>query len=186
MERGELRELLVAAALAILENGTGEFSLRAVARAGGVSAMAPYRHFPDKAALLAAVAERGFTALRNDLMVADSAPEPHAALLAQGLAYIAFARARPALFRLMFAGQPCHVKPMPKDAGAYDVLARRVAELVPGDAASAALACWSIVHGLAMLVLDRRLAGLDPEHERRALWLFITALGRHDDSAGRR
>ena len=177
-ERGELRETLVAAALAILENGVEELSLRAVARAAGVSAMAPYRHFRDKAALLAAVASCGFTTLRDCLITADSAPEPHAALLAQGLAYVAFARARPALFRLMFTDPVCRTEPSAEDAAAYDVLARRVAVLVPDDAESATLACWSIVHGLAMLVLDGQLAGLDLEHERRALWLFVAALGR--------
>jgi len=176
--RGELRSTLLAAALAMLESGTGELSLRAVARAAGVSAMAPYRHFADKAALLAAVAGCGFAALYDGLAAADSAPEPRAALLAQGLAYVAFARARPALFRLMFMDQPGQLKPAGGDTGAYDVLARRVAELTPDDADSAALACWSIVHGLATLVLDGRLAGLAPERERRALSLFVAALGK--------
>jgi AcrR family transcriptional regulator len=174
---GELREALVVAALSILENGTGDLSLRAVARAAGVSAMAPYRHFADKAALLAAVAERGFVALHDDLAAADGAPDPRAALLAQGLAYIAFARARPALFRLMFVDQLGQVKPAGEENGAYDILARRVVALAPNDADSAALACWSIVHGLATLVLDGRLAGLDPAQERRALSLFVAALG---------
>jgi len=176
--RGELRETLVAAALALLESGSGELSLRAVARAAGVSAMAPYRHFADKAALLAAVAQCGFAALQDALAAADRAGAPRAALLAQGLAYVAFARARPALFRLMFRDQLGLAKPAHEDTAAYDVLARRVAELAPGDAESAALACWSIVHGLATLVLDGRLAGLDPEQERRALSLFVAALGR--------
>ncbi|WP_423787484.1 TetR/AcrR family transcriptional regulator, partial [Klebsiella pneumoniae] len=47
---GGLRATLVEAALDLLEHGVGDVSLRAVARAAGVSAMAPYRHFPDKAA----------------------------------------------------------------------------------------------------------------------------------------
>ena len=44
----------------MLEAQSEEPSLRAVARAAGVSAMTPYRHFPDKTALLAAVADHGF------------------------------------------------------------------------------------------------------------------------------
>lgn len=177
--RGDLPTKLVAAALDLLESGTEDLSLRAVARAAGVSAMAPYRHFADKSALLAAVADRGFAALHDCLAAADSDPEPRAALLAQGLAYVAFARARPTLFRLMFGDQlgPAKQPPVAGDANAYDVLARRVASLVPDDAQSATLACWSVVHGLATLVLDGRLAGLDPDQERRALALFMLQLG---------
>ncbi len=177
-ERGELREALVAAALTMLESGAGELSLRGVARAAGVSAMAPYRHFADKAALLAAVAERGFTALRQHLLAADTAADPHEALLGQGLAYIAFARTHPALFRLMFADQPGLAKPADDNAVAYDVLSRRVRALVPGDPEGAALACWSIVHGMATLALDGRLPGVGTAQERRALSLFVTGLGR--------
>jgi AcrR family transcriptional regulator len=177
-DHGGLRETLVAAALAMLESDAGEPSLRAVARAAGVSAMAPYRHFADKSALLAAVADRGFTVLRERLLAADGVADPRAALLGQGLAYIAFARAHPALFRLMFATQPGPAKPVDDTATAYDVLARRVGELVPAQPETAALACWSIVHGLATLLLDGRLPGLGPEQERRTLGLFVSALGR--------
>jgi len=176
--RGELRGTLIAAALTLLESGTGDLSLRAVARAAGVSAMAPYRHFDDKAALLAAVAEEGFAGLRERMIAADGAPEPRAAVLAQGLAYIAFARARPALFRLMFGDQLRPVKSDGKDSGGFDILTRRVAQLVPDDTQSAALASWSIVHGLATLALDGRLEGIEPDHERRALSLFVAALGK--------
>jgi AcrR family transcriptional regulator len=175
-ERADLKSLLVTTALAILETGAGELSLRAVARAAGVSAMAPYRHFAGKAALLAAVAECGFMALRERLVAADAQTDPHAALLEQGLAYVAFARARPALFRLMFSSQSWEPASPAENADAYAVLARRVADLVPGDAEGAALACWSIVHGLATLALDGPLAGLEPERERRALALFVNAL----------
>lgn len=176
-ERGDLREALVASALALLEGGAAELSLRAVARAAGVSAMAPYRHFEDKSALLTAVAARGFAELRERLLAADVMKDPHAALLGQGLAYVGFARARPALFRLMFADPIGPVAPDEVDPGAFTVMARRAAEVVPADPMNAALACWAIVHGLAMLVLDRRLPPLAPEQERRALGLFLGALG---------
>ena len=70
---GELRETLVAAGLAILEEGgdPASLGLREAARRAGVSAMAPYRHFSDKDALLAAVATVGFDRLRVDLEAAD-------------------------------------------------------------------------------------------------------------------
>src|SRR4051812_17332572 len=100
-DRG-LRETLIREAVALLESGTADLSLRQLARAAGVSAMAPYRHFPDKRALLRAVAGYGFELLREDLEPADRSANGRAALVGQGLAYVAFASAHPALFRLMF------------------------------------------------------------------------------------
>ncbi|WP_162249966.1 TetR/AcrR family transcriptional regulator [Methylobacterium sp. Leaf456] len=75
---GELREALVAAGLAILEEGgdPASLGLREAARRAGVSAMAPYRHFSDKDALLAAVATVGFERLRADLAAADGSVSP--------------------------------------------------------------------------------------------------------------
>jgi AcrR family transcriptional regulator len=155
---GELSRALITAALAALEAGE-EVSLRGVARAAGVSAMAPYRHFVDKGALLAAVAARGFEALRERLVEADRGA-PAEALLAQGRAYVAFARERPALFRLMFAGSPSGTPP--EEGSAYGVLAARVASLAPHAGEAGVLSSWGVVHGLAMLALDGRL-GSSPE-----------------------
>lgn len=153
---GDLRDALVSAALAQLEaEGETALSLRAAARACGVSAMAPYRHFADKEALLEAVAARGFEDLADRLEAADAAPsEGVEALGAQGAAYVAFACARPALFRLMFMT----AAPKPDGTRAYRILEARVAAL-PHPAMPAedlTLAAWSLVHGLAALILDRR------------------------------
>lgn len=150
MEERTLRERLIAAAVAVLEGGASDLSLRALAREVGVSAMAPYRHFADKAALLGAVAADGFERLREALLAADGQAEGRDALVAQGLAYLRFARDHPALFRLMFSGA-C-APPTPSDDNAYGVLARRVASLTSDPAAT--LACWALVHGLATLALD--------------------------------
>lgn len=177
---GGLRETLVTAALALLESGETDLSLRAVARAAGVSAMAPYRHFPDKTALLSAVAERGFGVLHARLTEADDQERPQDAILEQGLAYLAFARAHPSLFRLMFAGEVAHATPKPADPSAFVVLAGRVASIRPDDVAAATLACWSMVHGLATLSLDGRLAANEPALEREALRLLVEALHRDE------
>jgi AcrR family transcriptional regulator len=203
---GELREALVAAGLAILEEGgdPGSLGLREAARRAGVSAMAPYRHFSDKDALLSAVAAVGFERLRADLEAADQGASPppcgeevgggggagggsvvpsarpppptpprkgegtgapsgvragdgQAALIAQGVAYVAFAAANPGLFRLMF--RSCSAA-LPEalaksSADAFGVLASRVATLAPAEhAADEALRCWALVHGMAVLSLD--------------------------------
>ena len=157
---GHLREALVAAALDILdEGGAGALSLREAARRAGVSAMAPYRHFADREALLAGVAAVGFERFRNALAAADASGRGRDALIAQGVAYVGFAAAHPALFRLMFGAT---VAKSPNlaivGAKAYGVLAERVASLVgPAEAEDWTLACWSIVHGIAMLALDGHL-----------------------------
>ncbi|MGH1590101.1 TetR/AcrR family transcriptional regulator [Methylobacterium phyllosphaerae] len=152
---GDLRAALVSAALDLLETG-GEaaLSLRAAARACGVSAMAPYRHFPGKEDLLQAVAARGFEDLAAGLEAADGSAAGAQALAAQGAAYVAFACRHPALFRLMFTGA-CRTS---DKARAYGILERRAAALA-GPAMPAedlTLAAWSLVHGLAALILDGR------------------------------
>jgi AcrR family transcriptional regulator len=153
-----LRETLIAAALALLAEGDGtELTLRAVARRAEVSAMAPYRHFADKSALLAAVAEHGFRELVAELAAADRAAEPHEALVAQGAAYVGFACAHPARFRLMFGAQKLEPTLGLRAAGgaAHELLSARVASLVgPERRDDMTLACWSLVHGLASLAVD--------------------------------
>jgi AcrR family transcriptional regulator len=182
-EQGGLRVALVREAVAMLEGGVTDLSLRAVARAAGVSAMAPYRHFADKAALLGAVAEHGFALLLDALERGDAAADGRAALVGQGLAYVAFATRHPALFRLMFADRGDACQPTGVGDAAYAILARRVALLEPDDAPAATLACWAIVHGLATLALDGRLpSGADPA--RPALELFASGLVRPGQAAG--
>ena len=158
--RVDLRASLLTAALAQLEEGgAANLSLRAVARACGVSAMAPYRHFKDKDALLDAVAAHGFEALAQALEEADAGASGAEALAAQGAAYVTFACRHPALFRLMFTA-PCHPSGTTREGSrAYAILQRRAASLA-GPAMSAedlTLAAWSLVHGLAALILDRRI-----------------------------
>ena len=170
---GELREALVAAGLAILEEGgdPASLGLREAARRAGVSAMAPYRHFSDKDALLAAVATVGFERLRADLAAADRGGEGQAALVAQGAAYVAFAATHPGLFRLMF--RSCSAAPPEAlaraSSDAFGVLASRVAVLMPAEhAADEALRCWSLVHGMAVLALDG-LFGAGSRGDRQAV-----------------
>ena len=160
---GNLREALVEAATALLREGGAEaLTLRGAARRAGVSAMAPYRHFADKEALLAAVAAFGFALLAARLAEADTVPDPADALTAQGTAYVRFACEEPALFRLMFgATQPAgHCDLHAAADAAYAVLARRVASLAGEDEREdLTLACWSLVHGLASLLVDGQIPG---------------------------
>ena len=166
---GDLRQALVRSALEILsEAGVAGLSLRAAARRAQVSAMAPYRHFADKEALLAAVAEYGFRELAARLTVANAAAaDPRAGLGALGVAYVLFAREQPSLFKLMFgpmieqkSGHP----DLDEAGGAcFDALRHAAAKFFDGDsdAGDVALACWSLVHGLSALIVDGRLTEHD-------------------------
>src|SRR3989337_63135 len=98
---GGLRAELVQTAGEMLEKqGLKSLSLREVARRAGVSHNAPYRHFPDRESLLAALAMEGFAKLGRALQEAGSA----GGLRARGQAYLRFALQNPQRFRLMFGG----------------------------------------------------------------------------------
>jgi AcrR family transcriptional regulator len=165
---GDLRAALIEAGVALLrEVGPASLSLRAAAREAGVSAMAPYRHFADKNDLLAAVAAHGFGLFGAALAAAAQArAEAGDALSAQGVAYVRFATAEPALFRLMFGpviGGEAGLEAL-KGAGApaFEQLRAGVAAAMPGlepeRREDFVLACWSIVHGLSCLLVDGKIA----------------------------
>ncbi len=101
---GELPEVLMALAVQAIEaKGTEALSLRALAREAGVSATAPYRHFPSKSGLLAGVATQGFIMLK-DAMSERIAQHKNIdeRFIAMGLAYIDFAVENPVPYKLMF------------------------------------------------------------------------------------
>ena len=161
---GDLRAALIEAGLKLVEErAVDDLSLREVARAVGVSATAVYRHFPDKAALLRALASEGLHRLGvAQRAVSDAAGGGIAGFSATGSAYVRFAVDNPALFRLIFANPvPEELKAQartdPDDAMAQ-LQANAAAFAPPGvDPRIFALQSWSIAHGLAMLILDRQL-----------------------------
>ncbi|GJE62007.1 TetR/AcrR family transcriptional regulator [Methylobacterium trifolii] len=150
---GDLRNALVEAASRLLRAGGREaVSLREAARAAGVSHNAPYRHFPSRDALLAAVAAAGFRLLRDQLEATDRRP------VALGRAYLAFAGEDRARFQLMFGQSPAKdaFPDLAEAAGAaLAVLDRAVGGPAAPDRVSAAtLRAWGLVHGLAHLVAE--------------------------------
>ena len=107
---GNLREALIKAAMDLIsEKGPAGFTFAEAARAAGVSATAPYRHFRDRDALLAGVALRGFETFAETLAAAwDSGkPSPLAAFIRVGAAHLEFARKEPAYFSAMFESGLC-------------------------------------------------------------------------------
>jgi AcrR family transcriptional regulator len=165
---GDLRAALIGAAAAEIERGGYEnLSLRELAASLAVSRAAPYRHFVDRRALLAALAAEGFeklTAIYRNAIAAGKTPRAH--LTASGRAYLAFAAERPQLFRLMFASDLFDVGPLDptliKAAGnCYKVFEGLVAATLPDpdDSAikAATVAMMSSTYGFALLRMGDRL-----------------------------
>jgi AcrR family transcriptional regulator len=163
----DLRERLVGASLDLIaEEGIEGFSMREVARRAGVSHQAPYHYFTDREAILAEIVREGFIKLRDDMLVAiDSIAEPGQRLTAIGKAYIRFALNNPAHFKLMFRSEL--VEPDRHDdakacaLSAFDVLVSTVDDFSKHGRAwadeSLVIASWSMVHGLATLMLEGKL-----------------------------
>jgi AcrR family transcriptional regulator len=145
--------LLSASGNLLEKQGVEYLSLREAARLAGVSHNAPYRHFPDRDALLAALAGEGFEMLARALEEGGRAGP-----LARGEAYVRFALEHPRRFRLMFGGGlrlDAHPELRAQAARAYDGLVRSFAAMGDAHAAeAAAAAAWSLTHGLANLLLD--------------------------------
>jgi AcrR family transcriptional regulator len=157
-----LRDALIAAGMAALEGAGGlDLSLRELAREVGVSPAAVYRHFPNKDALLAEIARQGIAMLGEAQRAAyDAVGGGPAGFAETGRAYVRFALAHPALFRLAFAHGKEAVKADHCPDPAADLLHSSTLELMGGDPAAAerlAMQAWAIAHGLAMLMLDHRL-----------------------------
>lgn len=171
------RTILDASLDLIAAEGLEGFSMREVARRAGVSHQAPYHHFPDREAIMAAIVAEGFQRLRDDSIAAiEGESDPYARMQAMGRAYIRFALHNPAHFKLMFRSE--HVREDRHDdarAGAqsaYDVLlqlAGRVAAKSGQRTELVVLTAWSMVHGLATLMLEGKLDKvLDDSAERLA------------------
>ena len=160
---GDLRAAVIAAGLKRLrDSDETDLGLRAIARDVGVSATALYRHFPDKEALLDALADEGLRrlgALQSQAWL--KAGGGRQGFLAVGIAYVRFAYDEPSVFRLSFTRQMserCEAGTNGGEVG-YSLLRAGVAQTMPylEDPDVAALHAWSLVHGLAMLVIDRRI-----------------------------
>jgi AcrR family transcriptional regulator len=170
---GDLRGALLRAAEAELtEKGMEGFTLRGCAKRAGVSHAAPAHHFKDANALLTELAAVGFSrfvaAMR--LRQSQAGDDPRWRLVNAGLGYIDFAKANPALFRLMFSSfrPDFETTALQSEAStAFNLLVDSIGAVrgaspredpaLMRDVA----ATWSVAHGLADLVLSNRMKFLD-------------------------
>jgi AcrR family transcriptional regulator len=140
--------------------------------------MAPYRHFVGIEALLAAVATHGFRLFAERLRQAGASErDPYKALIELGAAYVAFACEEPAMFKLMFGAARPQGDPALAQAAkdAYGLLVSRVQSFAPKQEwPDRILASWSLVHGLAMLIVDGHVSpGGDPAAMARRIGRLI-------------
>jgi AcrR family transcriptional regulator len=168
---GDLKNALIKAGAEILsKEGVNGLSLRKVARKAGVSHAAPYAHFTDKQALIAAISSEGYRRLYEKLIVAVKQyhEEPLRQFVEVAWAYIEFARSDPDHFKVTFS----NILEKEKDYPAFVEMTKKNFQLLveiveicqgvrilkPGPADEMAVSIWSLVHGLAALLIEGQIS----------------------------
>jgi AcrR family transcriptional regulator len=168
---GDLKNALIQAGIEILsKEGVNALSLRKVARKAGVSHAAPYAHFADKQALVAAISTEGYNKLYESVYhaVQRHQGDPLRQFVEAAWAYVEFALTDPDHFKITLSG----VVEKEKDYPAFVEISRKsfrlVVELVeagqragilnagPPDLVAASV--WGLVHGFASLILEDQLS----------------------------
>jgi AcrR family transcriptional regulator len=164
--RADLRERVLRASVELIdEQGLEALSMREVARRANVSHQAPYHHFPDRAAILAAICERGFELLTQRLQRArEGSKGAFDEIERASVAYITFACEESAYFRVMFRPELVHQERYPNVVNTADSAFAHVPQMLaacvheglrvdPNEEAMV-IALWSMVHGCACLLID--------------------------------
>jgi AcrR family transcriptional regulator len=173
---GDLKAALVAAATQILrQQGSDALTLRAVAAATGVTATATYRHFVNRRHLVAAVAQEGFLGLQGAMLEGIRAAPGRLGLKQVAFAYVRFAHAHPAEYRVMFGPEVADARDLPglqeTSRSVLAFVAQGIAQLQAaglvraGNPVMLAITTWAALHGLVMLSLDGQKGGTAPSIE---------------------
>lgn len=183
---GDLKNALIKAGGEILaREGISALSLRKVAREAGVSHSAPYAHFKDKQALIAAISMEGFRQLLSNLETVEKeyAHAPEQLLVEAGWIYMQFAMQESDIFRVMFSGILEKEKEYPDLQEVIQktfqtvvrvVIACQTAGILKNENTPlTAMTIWSQIHGLICLYLDGQISHtiLD-EHSLRDMLIF--------------
>jgi AcrR family transcriptional regulator len=158
-------EILDATTDLLMETGHAKaVSIRSLAQRVGVTPPSIYLHFADKDALLDAVCARYFEQLDEVMQqVAADQPSTLDRLRAQGLAYVRFAMKTPELYRIatMGEGRPGSDVDLTLNSSAFVHMRNSIESLIeegiypPGNSTMAALELWTVVHGVAALLISR-------------------------------
>ena len=168
---GDLKNALIKAGVEILaKDGVGGLSLRKVALKAGVSHSAPYAHFVDKQALIAAISTEGFRQLyeRVSTVAEEYKTKPPRQLVEAAWAYVQFALDDRDRFKVMFSGVLEKGKAYPEFVAETQKNFQLVKMIVEANQASgvlrsgpsdlAALSAWGIIHGFVMLLLEGQIS----------------------------
>jgi len=163
-------EILASAKRLFLQDGIQHATMRRIAADVGVSSTALYVYFPDKTAILDAIAEAMFEALLAAYTTSQDPALPPLARFRAGLrAYIELAMARPDEYRLTFdvkSDSACGKAEAARKS--FDIVHSHVADLMHAgiftrdDPLAVAESLWACLHGVAMLLLNQ------PEHVETA------------------
>jgi AcrR family transcriptional regulator len=167
---GNLKNALIEAGVDLLsKEGVAGLSLRRVAQKAGVSRTAPYAHFADKQALIAAISTEGYSRLFDAFRRVAERHEgnPGAKLVEGAWAYLKFALDDPDHFKVTTSGAVEREKDYPSfvemSEKCFSLVLRIVEEcqargvLRPGPSDLVAVSVWSLMHGLISLVLENQI-----------------------------
>lgn len=191
---GDLRNALIAAAAQLAERGGPQaVTVRAAAKAAGVTPTAAYRHFENREELLAAAKDQAMDRMAESMReritalpeITDPVRRAMSTLGSVASGYIHFATTEPGLFRTAFEqGAKVYGPELAKIDEAFGYLVAGLDKLVeaghltPEDRPLAELATWSAVHGFSMLVIDGPMRGWEPEMLNTALERLLGVLVR--------
>ncbi|MEL7368499.1 MAG: TetR/AcrR family transcriptional regulator [Myxococcota bacterium] len=159
------RTILDHAVELVAEHGVRGVSFREVARRAGVSHQAPYHHFGNLQGILQAIAKEGFTNLSQAMKKAARHADPIEALNGMGIAYVKFATNNVGHFRVMFRRPPTDgpLEPLEESQATYQTLVDCTSRVIAAgygeflDPEGFAHLAWSVVHGLAGLMVEGNL-----------------------------
>jgi AcrR family transcriptional regulator len=160
------RAEILKASLSLLEEGGVEaLSMREVARRAGLSHQAPYHYFGDRESILAELVREGFKKLHDYLSRSSLQPHDYKRRIERmGCTYVEFALDHPEQFRLMFRGHVVDLENHEHAKGAAETAFGVLVAAVTADQPErqeaeldSIIACWSVAHGLATLLLDGKI-----------------------------
>ena len=168
---GDLKNALIEAGADILsKEGVSALSLRKVAQKAGVSHAAPYAHFADKQALIAAISTEGYKKLYEQIaqVAEQNRSEPLRRLVESSWAYVQFALDEPDHFKVTLSG----MIEKEQDYPALVEIARQTFSLVveivtqcqqagilrQGAPDLTAVSVWAQIHGFVTLLLENQIS----------------------------